>query len=413
MSRSALARGTSLVRGALVFFGALSVAASCSPANDAPRTQPPPAPAPAAAGEGGDGGSGGAPEPSQVTHSSRSRRGAGCSVKNDCAPGLSCVRGVCEPTSFGLSPSAKECVQIDCAASADCCGKLSADIPDKCRGRAALCLPKLPGCVNEPCTRSRDCSGGGLCTGHCAVTSGECSGNVDCLANKCVGGSCSLNFTGCSSDAECAANTCAGGSCACDNPGYQPAHPICSDDDCDGLCLWTCEESRCVIPSDCRTDDDCIGAKPMCLDGACVECADSADCSFDKECREGSCETPCQSDANCPLFEACQAGECIYVGCRSDRECTLLPDVNALELPAGLDPRLLRCHTQEGVGKCLIPCQTDAQCASTETCDGGLCKYIGCETAAECKTIIGLHDQVASDVHPWIPSVDCRAATND
>ena len=414
MSQRPLARGNPSAFGALLLLGATSVVSSCSPA---PKHREPEPVASAGSsgqapsgGEGAEGGGSGVPTPPLKTSLvRRSGRGAGCSVKNDCAAGLSCIRGVCEPTSFGLSPSAKECVQIDCTANADCCGKLPAEIPSKCHGRAALCLAKLPGCLTESCSRSRDCAGGGVCTGRCAVSSGECSGNVDCLANKCLSGSCSLNFTACGSDADCAANVCTGGSCDCDNPSYEPQNPLCVDPDCDGLCLWACESSRCVIPTDCQDDNDCFGGKPMCVKGTCVECADSADCSFDKACRAGSCETPCQSDANCPLFEACQAGECIHVGCRSDRECTLLPDVNALDLPSGFDPRLLRCHTENGIGRCLIPCQTDAQCAVTETCSGGLCKYIGCETDSECKTIIGLHDQVSSDQQPWIPSVECRA----
>jgi len=85
-----------------------------------------------------------------------------------------------------------------------------------------------------------------------------------------------------------------------------------------------------------------------------------------------------------------------------------LRDVEALGLSPGLDRRLLRCDTQDGIGHCLIPCQTDAQCPTSEVCSGGVCEYIGCETSAECKTIAGLHDQVASDDQPWIPSVECR-----
>lgn len=405
MSSTAHARGAWFARGALVLALAISVVPSCT--TKSPEPTPAPMPSASAAGAGGEAG---APPVAHVEKPKvrRSERGAGCSVKNDCDAGLSCIRGICEPTSFGLTPTGKECVQIDCTTSDDCCGKLSTEIPDKCQGRAALCLQKLPGCVAEPCSHSRDCAGGAVCSGHCAVTSGECSGNIDCLANKCLAGKCSLDFTACASDAECAANVCVGGTCACNNPSYEANNPICDDPDCDGLCLWACEDSRCVIPTTCESNSDCLGAKPLCVEGECVECADSVDCSIGKTCRKGSCETPCENDANCPLFEACQAGECIHVGCRSDRECTLLPDVNALDLPAGFDPRLLRCHTEKGVGRCLIPCQTDAQCAPTETCSGGLCEYIGCDDSAECRSIIGLHDQVASDTQPWIPTVECR-----
>lgn len=342
-------------------------------------------------------------------HIRRGRRGTGCSVKNDCAQGLSCIQGVCQPSSFGLEPSGKECVQIDCASSADCCGNLSSEIPAKCRSRGSVCLQQLPGCVVKQCTRSGECGGGGVCVGKCVVTSGECRGNVDCLANKCLEGKCSLDFGACASDADCAPNNCAGGSCSCLNPGYTPADPVCSDEDCDGLCLWACEESRCVLPSTCETNSDCVGARPLCVDGSCVECSASTDCSFDKICLDGSCETRCQNDSQCALFEACQAGECLYVGCRSDRECTLIPDPRTLGFSAGIDTRLLRCNTEKGVGRCVVPCQTDSQCKPTEVCSGGLCQYIGCETSQECATILGVHGQVTSDAQPWVPSVECRA----
>lgn len=358
-----------------------------------------------AAGHGADGGGGS----QAVTRVHRGRRGLGCSVKNDCADGLSCIQGVCQPSSFDIEPTGKECVQIDCQTGADCCAGLQLEIPEQCRARASTCLEQLPGCVRKECSRSAECAGGGVCVGQCAVSSGECRGNVDCLANKCLNGRCSLNFTACQSDAECAANTCAGGSCACENPSYSPEHPICTDPACDGLCLWSCEESRCVIPTDCGTSDDCFGSKPHCVEGACVECSSSMDCSFGKLCLEGSCETACLNDAQCGLFEACQSGECIYVGCRSDRECALVPDVRSLGLAAGVDSRLLRCHTDQGVGRCVIPCQTDSQCGPTEVCSGGLCQYIGCEVTEECATILGVHEQGTSDERPWIPSVECRA----
>jgi hypothetical protein len=404
MTPRVLARARLGLRLGLTLVVLASTPSACSPEPAEPRAVAPP--------QGEAGARGDDDVPLSKPAKGRTRRspgGLGCAVKNDCAPSFSCIRGVCQPASFGLSPTGKECVQIDCTASGDCCKGLATEVPEKCRPRAALCLAELPGCEQKPCTRSRDCAGGGVCRGRCSVTSGECSGNVDCLANKCVGGQCTLDFTNCTADAECAANNCAGGSCGCENPSYTPSHPLCSDAECDSLCLWTCEGSRCVLPSDCRTSDDCYGSKPVCVDGTCTECAQSVDCSFDKICLAGSCETPCRQDSQCGLFEACQAGECIYVGCRSDRECALLPELSAVGLPSSLDARLLRCHTERGVGRCLIPCQTDSQCATTEVCSGGLCQYIGCTDSAECKTIVALHGQLASDAHPWLASVECRS----
>jgi hypothetical protein len=96
------------------------------------------------------------------------------------------------------------------------------------------------------------------------------------------------------------------------------------------------------------------------------------------------------------------------VGCRSDRECTLAPSLSELGL-SGVDPRLLKCTTQGGVGKCILPCQNDAQCPVTEVCSGGICEYIGCKGAAECKTILGVVDQEADPERPWVPRLECRA----
>jgi len=373
----------------------------------------------------GSGGTGGAPTPGEgggaghagetggdapVLSALGSGLGAGCSTKNDCRRDLSCIRGVCQPTSFALEPTGKECFVTDCAEDEDCCAGAPTEAPEKCRARAAKCLEELPGCTEVSCSRSSDCVGGGSCRGSCSVTAGQCAGNADCLDNLCVDGRCVLDFAACDSDAECDANVCVGGTCDCFNPSYEPADPVCTDPDCEDACQYACEQSRCVLPTDCESSEECFGATPLCDDGTCVECTGSADCSFDRSCISGRCENPCESDGNCAVFEACQAGECLYVGCRSDRECRLLPSVELADLPSGTDPRLLRCHTEDGIGRCIVPCQTDAQCPPTEVCSGGVCEYIGCELDSECKTIVGLHDQESSSDTPWVSTIECRAA---
>lgn len=404
-------------RSALAVVGfALAAAfalASCSTSDERPSPPLEPGSDSSIGGEGGvfdeepSSAQGGRGEPTRANN--RSLRGTACEVKNDCGPGFSCVRGLCQPLSFDIAPTGKECFQIDCTKTQDCCGKLESQVPAKCRSRAAKCLSVLPGCSTKACTRSSDCGGGGVCNGTCSVSGGRCTSNVDCLTNRCIDGNCSLNFTTCTSDAECAINSCIGGTCDCSNPTFDRADPVCSDPDCEDLCLWVCEDSRCVLPTSCRSNDDCFGATPLCVDGTCAECADALDCSFDKVCREGRCETPCQSDFHCGLFEACHAGECLYVGCRSDRECSLIPSLESIGFSPGIDRRLLRCNTnEEGIGECLIPCQTDAQCPPTEVCSGGRCQYIGCESDAECKTILKVHNQFASSERPWVSRVECR-----
>ncbi len=361
--------------------------------------------------EGGSGaeGSGGSKGPIIERGIRRSERGTGCVAQNDCSLSQSCVRGRCQPAQFAVEPTGKECFRVDCAKTSDCCRGAGSEEPlDKCRSRAAMCSSTLPGCVETQCDGSSDCAGGGVCVGSCSVTAGECRGAADCVQNLCADGHCTIDFADCGSDADCLANNCVGGQCACDNPSYEPAAPICSDEECEDACIYACENSRCVIPTDCESSNECFGTTSLCDEGKCVECTNTNDCTFGEVCRQGRCETPCSSDLHCPLFEACEAGECIYVGCRSDRECTLLPSLSEAGI-AEVDQRLLRCTTINGVGRCILPCTSDGQCPPTEVCEKGVCQYIGCETASECKAILGAFNEQSDESRPWVSELECRA----
>jgi hypothetical protein len=95
------------------------------------------------------------------------------------------------------------------------------------------------------------------------------------------------------------------------------------------------------------------------------------------------------------------------VGCRSDRECVL--QAASGKTVTSQDPRLAKCNVQNGLGTCVFPCDVDAQCAPSEVCLNGVCKYIGCETDAECKTIAGLHNlPVPTPERPWTTTAVCR-----
>jgi hypothetical protein len=361
-------------------------------------------------------GSGGAGDDGPVR---KGERGSSCNADNDCSDELSCVVtrdcpvGVncanksCQPSNFGLMGTGKRCFLHECSAKADCCGDLPQEAPAKCDNRTSICnTPNIPGCVVKLCTADLDC-GPGTCTpAVCSVGGAACNTTADCAANTCdlQTMKCTVSQADCSTFA-CTTSLCPTRYCNCKNPDYLPSSPICTDQDCEGICGFTCTEERCVVDKRCGSDAECGATTPYCSKGACIECRTSDDCE-DEECMDGRCGPECESDTQCKLFEACQNNKCEYVGCRTDRECVL----KAGQASSTQDPRLAKCRVAEGRGTCVYPCEIDAQCAPSEVCLNGTCEYIGCETDAECKTIAGLHNLPApSPERPWTTTAECRA----
>jgi len=372
------------------------------------------------------GGAGGAADEETVR---KGQRGSSCNSTNDCEDGLSCMvtsgcpTGVacanksCQPSNFeDLTGTGKTCHIKDCATKADCCGEKPLKAPEKCQNRDSICkLSTLPGCTTSlTCTTSATC-GMGKCEGYCsASTATKCTTATDCVANTCVTtttGSttthtCSLTGYDCTSTA-CTTNTCTALRCNCTNPEYAPTSAICSDPDCLNFCSFTCTNDRCVTDTSCTSDIQCTTTTPYCSDGKCNQCRTSDDCK-DEECIAGRCGPACKADTQCALFETCQSGKCVYVGCQSDRECVL--QARAANATPTQDPRLAKCNIEKNVGTCVFPCEIDAQCATTEVCHEGVCKYIGCATDSECTTIAGLHNQPApTPDRPWTTKAVCEA----
>ncbi len=337
--------------------------------------------------------------------------GLSCIVSSDCPAGIACANKSCQPSNFEIIGTGKQCHITQCATQADCCGDMVLEQPAKCSGREVICSqPTLTGCLVTTCASDADCDGGGTCGGRCSLDGEACLIATDCAQNTCdlsLGspGTCTISGASCTSDVDCAQSTCSVPRCDCTNPDYDRTADICTDEECDSVCGYTCEDERCVVDTSCDQDTDCALATPYCEDAACVECRTSDDCD-DEECIAGRCGPECEVDSECSVFETCQENECVYVGCQSDRECVLgLSASNPTQ-----DPRLSVCVVEEGVGTCVFPCEIDAQCAPTEVCLDGVCEYIGCETDAECKTIVGLHNQpVSTDERPWTTKAVCRA----
>lgn len=378
-------------------------------------------------------------------------RGSSCDSSSDCDDGLSCIvtagcpvgvacaNKTCQPSNFDIMGTGKQCHIVQCAKREDCCGDMPLEAPAKCDVRDITCnQPSLPGCTAITCTMDEQC-GAGDCAGYCVyATTESCETAADCRENVCdfgtgsggsgsggngsggngsggdgsggATGTCTVTGGTCYSDANCPTNSCSTPYCHCENPEYDPTDPICSDEDCEGICGWTCEDEQCVVDTSCNIDSDCLGATPLCGDdGTCVECLADEDCE-DEDCIDGRCGPECKVDTQCGLFESCTNDKCVYVGCQTDRECVL----SAQAQGSDQDPRLAVCDVEGGIGTCVFPCEIDAQCATTEVCLDGVCEYIGCETNAECKTIAGLHNRPPpTDEQPWTTTAECRAESTE
>lgn len=175
--------------------------------------------------------------------------------------------------------------------------------------------------------------------------------------------------------------------------------------------------------SSCKADADCFGVGLKLCDGDhCVQCIEDADCDTDKSetCVKGACKKGCTKNEECPVFDACQKGECVYVGCQSDRECILAAN-RGLESGGGFpttttttsdDARLLKCLPSEAdpkIGDCKVPCQNDGSCGSQfDVCDKGYCKFVGCETNEECRAYLGIENQTTTAAKPFVATAVCR-----
>ena len=366
-----------------------------------------------------------------VQPETRGARGERCQARNDCEAGLACLGGVCAKNDFGLTVVPKQCDRVECQADADCCGDKPQTAPAKCAARAATCdTPTIPGCVRTTCTSNATCMGGTCATGTCSVVGGTCATDAACK-DTCspVTQTCTKSLGTCALDSDClyyqynATNICQNRQCNCQNPEYNPIDPICIDADCKDVCLLRCQSELCVKDTSCKVNADCTPyGLQFCDTGHCVECSKDVDCDATQHetCEKGQCKKPCTKNEECPIFDECQAGDCVYVGCKSDRECILAasgastanPGLGGVVVNSSEDARLLKCLPSEAdatISTCKVPCENDGSCGSEfEVCDKGYCKFIGCENDEECRSYLGIQNQVTTDAKPFVPTAVCR-----
>lgn len=387
------------------------------------------------------GGCGGGNETQTVAPASSGKRGERCESRNDCGSGLACIGGICSKNDFPITANLKQCVPVECATQADCCGDKPLEAPTKCNAVESVCnTPSLTSCQlstgyqTGTCSSSSECGGGvcniptgSACEGGLFNGSG-CTSAADCPTDICDAGTCTVSSIVCTFDDDCTYNNLGvssceplytTGTCNCTNPAYDPADPICTDPDCaEGVCTLTCENELCVEDESCESDTDCefTPGTPLCSDdGRCVRCLEDADCNEDagEACNsENQCEKPCKKDEECPFLSECNSGECVEVGCKSNLQCVLWFASPGNDMEGSQDARQAECVDVPGLDhkQCRIPCEVDAQCGSDQfVCELGVCTFIGCSNNDDCR---GAHpaQQFPSESHPWVTSWECRAS---
>lgn len=378
----------------------------------------------------------------KIEPAGRGKRGESCQARNDCASGLACISFTCSKNDFNIDVSAKHCDRVDCKKNSDCCGNKPTQAPARCNDYDKLCQSTIATCSSgQYCEDDNDC-GGGTCEGYgyCSKTYQSCNSDNDCYAaDVCSGGYCTVTGLSCADNSGClGSDVCSGNyctrsgaycnddsdcyssdvcnntylTCNCSNPDYNPTDDLCSDSDCFDICLLRCEDERCVQDTSCDNNDDC--GSGFCQDDRCVECRRDSDCDEDNDelCVDGRCERGCEEDEECPLFNECDDGECIPVGCKSDRECVLAASRGGTEGAAD-DARLYQCLPSDIEGQdynvCKIPCENDGACNSDfQVCDKGFCKFIGCQNDEDCRAYLGLSNEEVTDAKPYVSKAVCR-----
>ncbi|MCB9595326.1 MAG: hypothetical protein H6719_21585 [Sandaracinaceae bacterium] len=173
----------------------------------------------------------------------------------------------------------------------------------------------------------------------------------------------------------------------------------------------------CVLG--CAVEADCTTASPafdednyVCEGTSCryTGCVDDAECqatfsSADYVCRDPgtgvrSCLEGCVASADCgsatAAFDAdnytCDGGTCRYLGCNTDAECesTFGGAYGCIEAEPPPTPLPIPTATRNCVRRCASAndCATDSGAfgADNYVCEGGGCRYRGCNDDAECRT---------------------------
>lgn len=116
----------------------------------------------------------------------------------------------------------------------------------------------------------------------------------------------------------------------------------------DGVC------QPCLTNDHCgESCGACRGATPVCVQGACAQCAVDDDCALGRACRGGTCvAAPCSKNTDCPTGRTCDltTRACVAT-CGNDEDCAV---------GRVCDPVARQC---------VRSCQDNNQCLQGEQCD--------------------------------------------
>ncbi len=173
----------------------------------------------------------------------------------------------------------------------------------------------------------------------CTPLLGPCLTRIDCCSGYCLAGLCydevgsvCLRQSDCAPGAECMSNTPSGSTVCC-----LPSGDSCLTYGNLGCCSGKCDSitAICTTPSNCLTAADCCG-------GSCVRVATNrsacslvgyeGSCKQQSDCCSGECDillgqlscrcstvgTPCASDEDCCIGDACELHVCRLLRILSD-----------------------------------------------------------------------------------------------
>ncbi|XP_026669631.1 neurogenic locus notch homolog protein 1-like, partial [Ceratina calcarata] len=225
-----------------------------------------------------------------------------------------------------------------------------------------------------------------MCTFGCRADE-DCNANEGCITNKCIN---PCEATPCGPNAKC---TVVNQRATCSCPAGFIPNPTAKV-----ACLRS-PGPVCQANRDCTTGTACIR-------GFCTPvCSTDLNCLSNERCDPtGVCKSLCRRDEDCRSGEICEGLVCV-IGCRADVECQensaclnnqcqdpcSLPDVCGVNAKCSVvnHQKLCVCPTPLlgdpliGCKQAFLPCTTDQECATGQTCFGKSC-YATCRSDANC-----------------------------